>query len=60
VPDVLADPEYTASGYQSFGYRTALAVPLLRDGMSARRPSNDQLAEQRLGLFQIEACRSLR
>src|SRR4029077_6080946 len=32
VPDVLADPEYTASGYQSFGYRTALAVPLLREG----------------------------
>jgi GAF domain-containing protein len=33
IPDVLADPEYTASGYQkAFGYRTTLAVPLLRDG----------------------------
>jgi len=32
VPDVLADPEYTAGGYQAFGYRTALAVPFLREG----------------------------
>jgi GAF domain-containing protein len=33
IPDVLADPEYTAVGYQkAFGYRTTLGVPLLRDG----------------------------
>ena len=35
IPDVLADPEYgtTARGYQGvFGYRTALGVPLLREG----------------------------
>ena len=32
VPDVLADPEYRESGYQAFGYRTALSVPLLREG----------------------------
>ena len=33
IPDVLADPEYTAAGYQkAFGYRTVLGVPLLRDG----------------------------
>jgi signal transduction histidine kinase len=33
MPDVLADPEYVASGYQqTFGYRTNLGVPLLRDG----------------------------
>ena len=33
VHDVLADPEYGASGYQrAFGYRTNLSVPLLRDG----------------------------
>jgi GAF domain-containing protein len=33
VPDVLADPEYTASDYQSRGqYRSALGVPLLRQG----------------------------
>jgi GAF domain-containing protein len=33
IPDVLADPEYRESGYQSaFGYRTNLGVPLLREG----------------------------
>src|SRR5262249_143816 len=33
IPDVLADPEYKAMGYQkAFGYRTLLGVPLLRDG----------------------------
>ncbi|MFL5077911.1 MAG: GAF domain-containing protein, partial [Microvirga sp.] len=33
IPDVLADPEYAASGYQTaFGYRTNLGVPLLRAG----------------------------
>ncbi len=32
VPDVLADPEYQASGHQkAFGYRTSLGVPLLRE-----------------------------
>jgi two-component system NtrC family sensor kinase len=29
---VLADPEYGASGYQTFGYRTGLGVPLQREG----------------------------
>ena len=33
IPDVLADPEYRATGYQkAFGYRTNLGVPLLREG----------------------------
>ena len=33
IRDVLADPEYRATGYQqTFGYRTALGVPLLREG----------------------------
>jgi two-component system, NtrC family, sensor kinase len=33
IPDVLADPEYSATGYQeAFGYRTNLGVPLLREG----------------------------
>src|SRR5262249_15564399 len=35
IPDVLADPEYNAAGYQqAFGYRTILGVPLLREGMT--------------------------
>src|SRR5262249_39579278 len=33
IPDVLADLEYSATGYQkTFGYRTILGVPLLREG----------------------------
>jgi GAF domain-containing protein len=33
IPDVLADPEYRATGYQqAFGYRTVVSVPLLREG----------------------------
>src|SRR5207247_2483402 len=33
IPDVLADPEYSATGYQeAFGYRTNLGVPMLRGG----------------------------
>jgi adenylate cyclase len=33
IADVLADPEYHATDYQEvFGYRTALGVPLLREG----------------------------
>jgi signal transduction histidine kinase len=32
IPDVLADQDYQATGYlQAFGYRTILAVPLLRE-----------------------------
>jgi signal transduction histidine kinase len=35
IPDVLADPEYSNVSYQqAFGYRTALGVPLLREGMT--------------------------
>jgi GAF domain-containing protein len=33
IPDVLADQDYKAIGYlEAFGYRTILAVPLLREG----------------------------
>jgi GAF domain-containing protein len=33
IPDVLADPEYGASGHQqAAGHRTTLTVPLLREG----------------------------
>ena len=32
IPDVLADPEYRATGYhKAFGYRSMLAIPLLRE-----------------------------
>ena len=34
IPDVLADPEYTSTGFQKqFGFRTSLGVPLLRERM---------------------------
>jgi GAF domain-containing protein len=34
IPDVLADPDYTfAEGQQAGGFRTALGVPMLKDGM---------------------------
>src|SRR5262249_33753745 len=34
IPDVLADPEYTATEHQRRGgYRTALAIPMLRQGV---------------------------
>jgi signal transduction histidine kinase len=35
IPDVLADPEYNNARYQqTFGYRTILGAPLLREGMT--------------------------
>jgi GAF domain-containing protein len=35
IPDVLTDPEYSATEYQQvFGYRTNLGVPLLRGGIT--------------------------
>ena len=35
IPDVLADPDYQQPGYQqTFGYRTNLGVPMLREGVT--------------------------
>jgi GAF domain-containing protein len=35
VPDVLADPEYTGTEYQSRGgFRTNLGIPLMREGIT--------------------------
>ena len=55
IPDVLADPEYTQSGYQIRGdYRTLLSTPLMRAGepiggfvitRKAVRPFNDRQIE---------------
>ncbi|MGO9419744.1 GAF domain-containing protein [Roseiarcus sp.] len=55
IPDVLADPEYTQSGYQRRGdYRTLLSTPLMRAGepiggfvitRKAVRPFNDRQIE---------------
>ena len=58
IPDVLADPEYGAfaRGYQRvFGYRTYLAVPLLRDGttigsFSATRDEVQPFTEKQIEL----------
>jgi len=53
VPDVLADPEYAATGYQStFGYRTNLGVPLLREGEPILGVTLDPLRDE---LFVAEA-----
>jgi GAF domain-containing protein len=56
IPDVLADPEYTATDYQRLGgYRSNLAVPLLRDGVpvgvfSLTRPVVKPFTEKQIEL----------
>jgi class 3 adenylate cyclase/putative methionine-R-sulfoxide reductase with GAF domain len=58
IPDVLADPEYRASGHQqAAGYRTALAVPLLREGktigvFALLRNEVNPFTEQQIALAQ--------
>jgi GAF domain-containing protein len=56
IPDVLADSEYTLTDYQrTFGYRTTLGVPLLREGetigvMSLTRDEVNPFTEKQIEL----------
>ena len=56
IPDVLADPEYQAAGYQQTGgYRTNLGVPLLREGVTIgafvlTRPTVDPFTQKQIDL----------
>ena len=56
IRDVLADPEYRATGYQqAFGYRTILGVPLLREGATIgvfflSRDEVNPFTEKQIGL----------
>src|SRR5262249_42132513 len=61
IVDVLADPEYTAVGFQkAFGYRTNLGVPLLREGtvigvFSLQRDEVNPFTDKQIGLAQTFA-----
>jgi two-component system, NtrC family, sensor kinase len=48
VPDIAADPEYTLPLGTTVGYRTALGVPMLRDG---RAIGNILVARDHVALF---------
>src|SRR5262249_3543721 len=56
VPDVLADPEYSATDHQEIGrYRTILGVPLIREGttigiFSLTRAQVKPFTEKQIGL----------
>jgi two-component system, NtrC family, sensor kinase len=56
IPDVLEDSEYTLTDYQrTFGYRTTLGVPLLREGetigvMSLTRDEVNPFTEKQIEL----------
>jgi GAF domain-containing protein len=59
IPDVLADADYTASGYQNAGgYRTTLGVPLLRDGTAIGSFSLTRSAMEPFTARQIELVES--
>jgi GAF domain-containing protein len=61
IPDVLADPDYRASGYQRIGnYRAMLGVPVLRDGkvegvLSLARPEPGPFTQRQIELVQTFA-----
>ena len=55
LPDVLADPEYTlAEGQKITGYRTLLAVPLMREGAPVGVLAMARIAQQPFTPKQIE------
>jgi class 3 adenylate cyclase len=61
IPDVLADPEYALTDLQrAGGYRTVLAVPMIRDGealgvVGVGRKRVDPFTEREIRLFQTFA-----
>jgi signal transduction histidine kinase len=61
LPDVLLDPEYNfGAGPELGGYRSALAVPLMRDGavegvLSLTRPEPGPFSERQIELVQTFA-----
>ena len=65
IPDVLADPEYGASGHQqAAGHRTTLAVPLLREGTTIGvfgllRDEVNPFTEKQIALVQSFAAQAV-
>jgi signal transduction histidine kinase len=60
IPDVLEDPEYDKPTALAGGYRSALAVPLLREamvigGLAVHRPEPGPFAEKQIALLQTFA-----
>jgi two-component system NtrC family sensor kinase len=61
IPDVLADPDYCAFGYQQIGnYRAMLGVPIMRDGkvegvFSLARPDPEPFTPRQIELVQTFA-----
>ncbi len=64
IPDVLADPEYTRSDIQSFGFRSILSVPLLRENdllgvLNMGHPGPNAFSEDQIKLIQTFADQAM-